>query len=346
MPEVRFFFSEIRVLIQDDQGTERLLVTPSENRNFIDVVNNWKQSLVLGQVPVYSLPERKQNRRGEKVYRKILIPHIENHQDEIFIFHIWKVTSDIGDTLIVNTDDTGERVIVEAQSIRDLVKLSESRGAVTHSVCAYDIKNNILCWRDIEGVSRREIENLFRQELDRKVELVLLNDPNVEEDFDRINIDQLNLDILISDWDSAVTALDLKDDDRPLAAQKLKEAAQEFGGYRLKLTLYAEKGKTAERLRKDVIDKSRPTLLAALARMNIGRLGRRRGRLSVEGPMPSDKQYNIFENRVIDLFEGILIRKEEYIEGSSIEELFKNINLATIKAVHSGRRVYEIKIEE
>lgn len=341
--EIRFYFSSIELTPrQKDLGAAPMLVTHKEELTPHEVIRAWKKRTDANDAPTFDLGEKK-NRRGEEIHRKLLVVRVHDlPEDEVVYFHIWKVSTEIADTMILNINEL-DLANIAVQRIKELAGLNDMQGAITHCVCAYDYRKGVLAWRDMEGISKREIEYIFSHETDRKAQLINLQDMNSDRDFDLLNVENISLDLEVLDMNVILDRLVDTKDGIPEAAAKLREMSTSINSGRVKVTFFAEKGRTEKYLRKDVLQQNVPFWQKVLGQMNAGRRPRdsKKGRLRAEGIMPDKGGVDVYESRVIDLFEGLLIKKVEYQDGITLKDIFINYEQSCYTAVKQARRVYE-----
>lgn len=311
-----------------------------------DAVSNGYQLFKLlenkfssGRDLLFKLPDRKRHGSDKLDRRAVFIPRVIDYiQEGVILFDFWKIHYDLDDRKIFDED------VRKVDSLKDLLTLKDTQGALLEMTCAYDYTSKTLIWRDINGVSKTDIEFCLFNILGRKVKIIHIHDSHVDSDFAALDLESLNIDVETKNVDSLAQIVTQSSIGRNGIAGKLADIAAGSDAGRIQFKLMSDKSKTSTFLRKEVLQEDIGVIRQFLALANSGRRrSNYQGRFRAEGRLNNrfsainDK----YENRVIDLFQGLLIRKLEIDESSDPSDQQKNIDDAMIRFVSMGREALD-----
>lgn len=253
---------------------------------------------------------------------------------QTIIFDFWKIHYDLDDRKIF--DDSARKV----DHLKDLISLRDTQGALIEGICAYDYKMDVFIWRDIQGISKSDIENFLYNLIGRKVTITNLYDANSDSDFALMDVESINIDVETADVNATARALSNNAGGRSKIAERLASIAETSNAGRIQFKLYADSKNSKSYLNREVLSSEIVGIRKLLALANSARKRRDfRGKFRAEGRIKNTNPAIIepYEHRVIDLFKGLLIKKVQVPQSDDPQEQESLIDQAMINLVNIGR---------
>lgn len=338
MLSYRVFYGGLTI---EDGEEIRLGLTPEDSvKNGYELFKLLEGKFSAGHDLLFKLPDRRRQGTEKPDRRAVFVPRIADYTESgVIIFDFWKVHYDLDDRKIF------DEAVRKVDRLKDLLTLRETQGALIECACAYDYSTSTIIWRDIDGVSKSDLEFFLFRILKRKVKINYLYDTRSDADFALIDLESLSLDVETANSDAIARALTSSPLGRAGIAGKLADIIEESDAGRIQFKLLADRGKTANFLRKETLQQDIGTLREFLALANVNRKqSNYRGRLRAEGRIPNrfTAIEGAYENRVIDLFQGLLIKKLEIDESEDPEEQQRILDSKMLQFIRLGRESRDV----